>query len=350
MASKSGRRSRSPEESLPRKKNRSGTQLWGPSGAPIWTSPAIDVRRNAVYVTTGNNYSDPATNTSDAFVAFDLSSGKMRWSRQLTSADAWNTSCRAPDAVNCAEANGPDFDFASPPILVTLSNGQRALVAGQKSGLVHAVDPDREGQILWQTRVGKGGINGGVQWGSAADQSRMLRGAVGHCANLGPQQPGYRTRPEGRRRDLRAAPRQRRARVANAPGRVRHTKTVQPSSICRGQRDSWRGVLGIGGRTPACLFDIRRQRDLGFRHRSRLRDGEWCVGARRFSKRGRPRDQRGDHDRQFGIRAEWNTRKRSACVLGGRQNRGRWRVRSYFAALAAAASAAREPFRMLVIA
>jgi polyvinyl alcohol dehydrogenase (cytochrome) len=161
------------EESLPRNKNRAGTQRWGPSGAPIWTSPAIDVRRNAVYVTTGNNYSDPATNTSDAFVAFDLSSGKMLWSRQLTSADAWNTSCRAPDAVNCAEANGPDFDFASPPILVTLSNGQRALVAGQKSGLVHAVDPDREGQILWQTRVGKGGINGGVQWGSAADQSRM---------------------------------------------------------------------------------------------------------------------------------------------------------------------------------
>jgi polyvinyl alcohol dehydrogenase (cytochrome) len=39
--------------------------------------------------------------------------------------------------------------------------------------MVHAVDPDRDGEILWQTRVGKGGINGGVQWGSAADQSNV---------------------------------------------------------------------------------------------------------------------------------------------------------------------------------
>jgi polyvinyl alcohol dehydrogenase (cytochrome) len=46
-------------------------------------------------------------------------------------------------------------------------------VAGQKSGVVHAVDPDRQGEILWQERVGEGGINGGVQWGSAADASHV---------------------------------------------------------------------------------------------------------------------------------------------------------------------------------
>lgn len=161
------------EEAQPTKKNKAGTQMWGPSGAPIWASPAIDVRRNAIYVTTGDNYSDPATMTSDAFVAFDLDTGKILWSRQTTAADAWNTACRLQDKVNCPESNGPDFDFASPPILVTLANGRRALVAGQKSGVVHAVDPDRNGEILWQTRVGKGGINGGVQWGSAADQSNV---------------------------------------------------------------------------------------------------------------------------------------------------------------------------------
>ena len=152
-------------------KNKIGTQLWGPSGAPIWSSPAVDVRRNAIYVTTGNNYTGPATPTSDAFVAFDMTSGKILWSRQMTAADAWNTSCRLPDQINCSERDAPDFDFASPPMLVTLANGRRALVAGQKSGMVHAVDPDQEGKILWQQRVGKGGINGGVQWGSAADQS-----------------------------------------------------------------------------------------------------------------------------------------------------------------------------------
>jgi polyvinyl alcohol dehydrogenase (cytochrome) len=160
-------------EARPTTKNKIGTQLWGPSGVPIWTSPAIDVARNAVYATTGNNYSDPATANSDAFVAFDLDSGKILWSRQVTVEDAWNTSCRMPDKINCTNVDAPDFDFASPPILVTLANGRRALVAGQKSGVVHAVDPDRKGEVLWQERVGKGGINGGVQWGSAADQSNI---------------------------------------------------------------------------------------------------------------------------------------------------------------------------------
>jgi polyvinyl alcohol dehydrogenase (cytochrome) len=161
------------EEPRPTMKNKIGTQLWGPSGAPIWISPAIDVKRNAVYVTTGNNYSGPPTATSDAFVAFDLDSGKILWSRQMTTADDWNTSCRLPDKINCTNIEAPDFDFASPPILVTLANGRRALIAGQKSGVVHALDPDRKGEILWQERVGKGGINGGVQWGSAADQSNV---------------------------------------------------------------------------------------------------------------------------------------------------------------------------------
>ena len=162
-----------PDEAEATKKNSVGTQLWGPSGAPIWTSPAIDVQRNAVYATTGNNYSDPPTGNSDAFVAFDLESGKVLWSRQFTAADAWNTSCRLPDRINCTDSDGPDFDFGAAPILVTLANGRRVLVAGQKSGVVHAIDPDRNGEILWQHRVGKGGINGGVQWGSAADASNI---------------------------------------------------------------------------------------------------------------------------------------------------------------------------------
>lgn len=161
------------EQPRPTQKNKVGTQMWGPSGAPIWSSPVIDIRRNALYVTTGDNYSNPPTATSDAFVAFDLDSGKLLWSTQMLKADAWNVACRLPDTTNCPESAGPDFDFASPPILVTLANGRRALVAGQKSGVVHAVDPDRDGAILWQRRVGKGGINGGVQWGSAADQSNV---------------------------------------------------------------------------------------------------------------------------------------------------------------------------------
>ena len=161
------------EEPQKRAKNRIGTQQWGPSGAPIWSSPAIDAQRNAVYATTGNNYSGPATDRSDAFVAFDMASGKILWSRQATASDDWNTACRLTDQTNCTNKDAPDFDFASPPILVSLANGRRAIVAGQKSGVVHALDPDRGGEVLWQERVGKGGINGGVQWGSASDESNV---------------------------------------------------------------------------------------------------------------------------------------------------------------------------------
>jgi polyvinyl alcohol dehydrogenase (cytochrome) len=146
--------------------------MWGPSGAPIWSTPVIDPRRNAIYVTTGDNYSEPPTRTSDAFLALDLDTGKILWSRQMTAGDAYTAACRLPDKTNCP-INGPDFDFGASPILVTLPNGKRALLAGQKSGIVHALDPDQQGEVLWQVRVGKGGTMGGVQWGSAVDSQNM---------------------------------------------------------------------------------------------------------------------------------------------------------------------------------
>ena len=164
-----------PEEAKPVRKNAQGVQLWGPSGAGVWSSPAVDPKRGMVYITTGDAYSDPAASTSDAFMAFDIKTGKLLWTRQVTSGDAFNVACGLPEAlrVNCPEAKGPDHDFGSSPILVDLPNGRRALIAGQKSGVVHAVDPDRGGEILWQTRVGKGSALGGVQWGSAYDGRRV---------------------------------------------------------------------------------------------------------------------------------------------------------------------------------
>jgi polyvinyl alcohol dehydrogenase (cytochrome) len=165
-----------PDEPKPAGKNAVGTQLWGPSGGPVWSSPAIDERLNALYVTTGNNYSDPTTPMSDAFVALDLDSGTVLWSVQMTQKDAYTAACRLPDKTNCAASNGPDFDFGASPILVNLPGGRRALIAGQKSGIVHALDPDARGKILWQVRVGQGGTMGGVQWGSAADGSALYVG------------------------------------------------------------------------------------------------------------------------------------------------------------------------------
>ena len=161
------------EAPQPTRKNAIGVQLWGPSGASIWSSPALDPERNRMYVTTGDNYSDPASLTSDAVVAFDLRTGAFLWAKQFTAGDAWNVGCEQVDDTNCPEARGPDLDFASSPILRILPDGRRVILAGQKSGVMHAIDPDRKGEILWQQRVGKGGLIGGIQWGSAADAKQV---------------------------------------------------------------------------------------------------------------------------------------------------------------------------------
>ena len=162
-----------PEAPRPTKRNATGNQLYGPSGAAVWSAPTIDVQRQALYVATGDNYSDPPSETSDAILAFELATGRMLWHWQATAKDSFITSCFSADRTNCPESDGPDHDFGQSPILVSLRSGQRVLVVGQKSGVVHALDPDQEGKILWQTRVGKGGPLGGIMWGSAADQDHV---------------------------------------------------------------------------------------------------------------------------------------------------------------------------------
>jgi polyvinyl alcohol dehydrogenase (cytochrome) len=162
-----------PEAPHPTSKNAIGTQLHGPSGASVWSSPTIDVQRQALYVATGNSYSNPPSDMSDAILAFDLKTGGMLWYRQATLKDSYVWACNGFDKTNCPEDHGPDHDFGQSPILVTLRDGHRALVIGQKSGVVHAFDPDQEGKVLWETRIGKGGPLGGSEWGSAADQDRI---------------------------------------------------------------------------------------------------------------------------------------------------------------------------------
>jgi polyvinyl alcohol dehydrogenase (cytochrome) len=157
----------------PTKVSKSKAQLRGPSGASIWSAPTLDEKRDVIYVATGNNYSDPPTETSDAVLALSRKTGEILWSKQLTPKDANNSGCSSPFKTNCPDSNGPDFDFGQPPILVSLGRGHRALVIGQKSGMAHGIDPDRKGEILWQTRVGQGGPLGGSQWGSAADRENM---------------------------------------------------------------------------------------------------------------------------------------------------------------------------------
>ena len=161
------------EEPKPTRKNKLGVQLYGPAGASIWSSPTVDPEGGRIYVTTGDNYADPASHTSDAIVAFAMKTGKFLWSQQFLANDAWNVACDSADETNCPQARGPDLDFGSSAILQKLPNGKRVLVAGQKSGMVYAIDPDGKGKRLWEQRASKGGIAGGIQWGPAVDSELM---------------------------------------------------------------------------------------------------------------------------------------------------------------------------------
>jgi len=150
-------------------KNARGASLSGPSGAAIWATPTVDARRGLLYVTTGDNYTEPATATSDAVIALAMADGRVVWIKQITAGDAYNGSCTRDHRSNCPYEPGPDYDFGSSAILVPGASGRDLLLAGQKSGIVYALDPQTRGDILWQTRVGQGGTNGGVQWGMATD-------------------------------------------------------------------------------------------------------------------------------------------------------------------------------------
>jgi polyvinyl alcohol dehydrogenase (cytochrome) len=156
-----------PDPPKPLQKSATGTQLWGPAGAAIWSAPTIDAKKKVIYAGTGNSYTNVSTNTSDAILAFDLESGSLLWSSQVTPKDNFTMGCMR--GTNCPEERGPDFDFGSSPILRELPGGKRVLVCGQKSGVVWGLDPDQRGKVLWQTRLGQGSALGGIEWGPTAD-------------------------------------------------------------------------------------------------------------------------------------------------------------------------------------
>jgi polyvinyl alcohol dehydrogenase (cytochrome) len=149
-------------------RNASDALRFGPSGVGVWATPTVDAKRRLLYVATGDNYTEPASSTSDAVLALDMRAGRIVWTKQITERDVFNGSCRAA-AANCPEGAGPDYDFGSSAILLDRAGQREMLLAGQKSGIVFALDPTKQGEIVWQTRIGKGGTNGGIEWGMATD-------------------------------------------------------------------------------------------------------------------------------------------------------------------------------------
>ena len=179
----------------------------GYSGGAVWGSTnAIDTARGSLYVTTGNNYSLPASVITciggdpnnaqgcldpadhfDSILALDLNTGAVKWAFAALPSDAWNVNCGLaiplppglinPDPSQCPNPQGPDYDFGQGPALFkTHAPGSGKPIdlvgAGQKSGKYWALNADT-GAVVWSTQVGPGGVSGGLQWGSSTDGSTI---------------------------------------------------------------------------------------------------------------------------------------------------------------------------------
>ena len=177
------------EEPRPTTKNVQGTQQWGPAGASVWNSPVIDVARGALYVGTGNAYTAPAAETTDSVIAFDLETGKRLWWYQLTAMDTFLIGCpgrmyskgyprnpKRADPQRIAYLNCPDPEKLPENIdvdvealmLHTLPDGRTILLVGDQTGRVFALDPDREGAVLWELYPG-GEERANITFGGASD-------------------------------------------------------------------------------------------------------------------------------------------------------------------------------------
>jgi len=155
------------EPPRPLDKNTGGGPQFGPAGVAIWNTPAIDAKRGQIYLDTGDSYTSPAAPLSDSILALDLKTGKIRWSYKALGKDAWNGGCSEIDKSNCPAEDGPDFDFGAGVVLARGPDGRDMVMAGQKSGMAYGLNPNT-GKLIWQTRVGRGGVVGGIHFGMAA--------------------------------------------------------------------------------------------------------------------------------------------------------------------------------------
>lgn len=164
------------EQAKPLRDRGDGRMIWGPSGAPVWNSPSIDLKRNLLYVGTGEANSAPAHPNTNAIMAFSLLDGSIKWSHQATSDDVYNVGCGPRGGgLNCPKENESvfrDVDFGASTIIAKAPNGRELVLAGQKSGAVWAMDPDT-GKVVWRRDIGTGGAMGGVHWGIAADDTHV---------------------------------------------------------------------------------------------------------------------------------------------------------------------------------
>ncbi len=175
-----------PDDPKPYKTMANGVTLYKPAGGAVWNSPTVDPIRQAVYFSTGDATTAPSPKTTDGVMAVNINTGEFLWAYQATENDVFMGGCGgAVKSDACPNPMGPDMDIGNSPILKTLPNGKRVLIAGTKGGDVFGVDPDNNGALVFRVNVGgvpvgtnRGG-RGSIVWGGASDNQFVYYGAGG---------------------------------------------------------------------------------------------------------------------------------------------------------------------------
>ena len=165
-----------------------GVQQFGPAGIAVAGAPTLDMARGLVYVATGDSFNPPLQPSADAVVALDLHDGQVRWSKQLRRAASESDPAEGSVREGSAR-NDSARDFTASPILRTLTSGRQILLAGQRSGIVYGLDPERSGEVLWQINGAENKVSEGIETGMAADHHDVYAALSGFGAEP-PNQTG----------------------------------------------------------------------------------------------------------------------------------------------------------------
>jgi len=203
----------------------------GYAGSTMFSPPAVDPSAGLVYGTFGQPYSEPASVTAchaahggftesceqpgsylKSIVTFDLKTGEPRWSYRVQGHGPWLRACGSqPSTVTwCApESDGEKWDIGgSGANVMRLRTGRhgrdddgigekdrhgrdadeigeknrhgRDVVGfGGKSGVYTLLDA-KTGAFIWNTLIGPGGDQGGMEWGTAFDGERIYASITNH--------------------------------------------------------------------------------------------------------------------------------------------------------------------------
>jgi polyvinyl alcohol dehydrogenase (cytochrome) len=184
----------------------------GYAGATMFSPPAVDSRAGLVYGTFGQAYTEPAAVVAchaanggftesceppgsylKSVVAFDMMTGAPRWSYRVQGHEPWLQACgNLPAAVTwcAAESDGEKWDIggSGANVMRVKMKGHghdadgpwRDVVGiGGKSGVYTVLDA-KTGAFVWNTLLGPGGDQGGMEWGTAFDGERIYASITNH--------------------------------------------------------------------------------------------------------------------------------------------------------------------------